>query len=181
MSTANQSDQNFSNTWRYKLGLSLFVIGTLILICSPLMPVLGLKPVFIGVAALIGEGLSLLSIIFLGKEGFKALKNKIARSVKEGYTTPVSRGRHNFGIFLFLLNILVAYLFFVYAWIAFDTMSKEEPFPTIWGMTVEQQSSFLFWIFISGEVAFLISIYVLGAEWWGKFRNIFIWSGSDDR
>ena len=34
-------------------------------------------------------------------------------------------------------------------------------------------------LFLVGEIGFLVAIYVLGGDWWEKFRNIFIWSGQE--
>ena len=30
-----------------------------------------------------------------------------------------------------------------------------------------------------GLFSFLVAIYVLGADWWGKFRRIFVWEAAE--
>ena len=47
-------------------------------------------------------------------------------------------------------------------------------------MRLPRRGSLVFWLFLIGEVSFLIGIYVLGAEWWGKFRRIFVWEAADE-
>ena len=51
--------------------------------------------------------------------------------------------------------------------------------PEIWGLDFEQQSSMAFWLVLIGEISFLAALYVLGADWWGKFRRIFVWEASE--
>jgi len=179
--TTEQATKDFTKTWRYKLGLYMIIIGNLIIVLSALVfPFLGMGAAIIGGLVLAGEGLSLLSIVFLGKEGFKAIKNKLVGAVKASYTKPVSRSRHRFGIFLLLANVLTTYIMIVYAWIAFGATTPETPFPQIFGLDFAQQESMVFWLFLIGEVSFLIAIYILGADWWGKFRQIFIWSKPEE-
>ena len=42
-----------------------------------------------------------------------------------------------------------------------------------------QQGTMVFWLFLIGEISFLVAIYVLGADWWGKFRRIFVWEAPE--
>jgi hypothetical protein len=66
-----------------------------------------------------------------------------------------------------------------YAWTAFDVITPENPMPAIWGLDFAQQGTLVFWLFLIGESSFLVAIYVLGADWWGKFRRIFVWEAPD--
>lgn len=95
-------DEGFTRTWRYKVGLSMIVGGHVTLLIGALLPFPGMGAAISGALILGGEVISLASIVFLGKEGFKAIKNN-----------------------------------------------------------------------------FLLAIYVLGADWWGKFRRIFVWEVPD--
>ena len=67
----------------------------------------------------------------------------------------------------------------VYAWESFAAATPEGPAPSVWGLDVEQQGSLVFWLFLTGEISFLIGIYVMGADWWGKFRRIFVWQATE--
>ena len=109
------------------------------------LPLFGAGAGLVGTAVLGGEVLALSSIVFLGKEGFKAIKAKIFGAVKASYTAPVGRARHYLGIVLLLTNALTTWIVAIYAGAAFSAITPENP------------------------------IYVLGADWWGRFRSIFVW------
>ena len=95
---AGKPDAEFTRTWRYKIGLGLIIIGNLGIVIGLLLPVLGLAPGgkagLVGVLIIGGEIISLSSIVFLGKEGFKAIKSKVFGFIKAGYEGPVGRFRH---------------------------------------------------------------------------------------
>ena len=69
--------EGFTRTWRYKIGLSLIVGGHVILLIGLLLPLLGLGAAISGAVILAGEVIALASIVFLGKEGFKAIKEVV--------------------------------------------------------------------------------------------------------
>ena len=171
--------EDFTRTWRYKVGLFLIIIGHLGILVGVLGGVIGLGAATIGALVVGGEVVALASIVFLGKEGFMAIKNKAVGFAKSTYTTPVGRTRHRIGITLLLANVATTYLMMLYAWDAFAIASAEGPAASVWGLDIEQQGSLVFWLFLIGEVSFLIAIYVLGADWWEKFRRIFVWEAEE--
>lgn len=79
-----------------------------------------------------GEIVSLASIVFLGKEGFKAIKNKVVVFAKSTYTAPVGRTRHRIGIALLCANVVTTYLMMLYAWDAFAVAAGEGPAARVW-------------------------------------------------
>ena len=168
-----------TRTWRYKVGLFMIIVGHLGILLGVLGGFIGLGAATIGALVVGGEVVALASIAFLGKEGFKAIKNKIFAFAKESYTASVGRTRHRIGITLLLANIVTTYTMMLYAWDAFAAATAEGPTAAVWGLDIAQQGSLVFWLFLIGEISFLIAIYVLGADWWGKFRNIFVWQGSE--
>jgi hypothetical protein len=169
-------DTDFTKTWRYKIGLYMIIVGNLgILFAVVVMPFLGAGAGTVGGVVLGGELVSLASIVFLGKEGFKAIKAKAFAFVKASYAGPVGPVRHYIGIALLCANVLTTYIMMLYAWDAFTLTSPEGPMPKIWGLDFSQQGSLVLWLFLVGEISFLVAIYVLGADWWGKFRRIFVW------
>ena len=95
-----------------------------------------------GTAALGYEILSLSSIVFLGKEGFKAIKAEADAFVKTSYTGPVGPRRHYIGIALFLTNVVTAYIVAFYLWDAFGASTAPAPPLKIWGLDLKQQENF---------------------------------------
>ncbi len=173
-------DDNFNKTWRYKAGLGLFIIGNVILLAGILLPMTGLGSAgLISVFVVGGEIISLSSIVFLGKGGFKTLKQKLFGAAKTGFYKPVSPVRHYVGIALFCFNAVAMYLIVGYAVAAFDAASMETPVATVWGMDLSQQRELVLVLFLVGEISFIVSLYLLGADWWEKFRNLFVWSKPD--
>ncbi len=169
------ADGDFTRTWRYKVGLTMIIIGNLGILFALVMPALGAGAGIVGALVVGGELVSLASIIFLGKKGFKAIKSKFFAFIKESYTKPVGRTRHYFGIVLLCANVLTYFILAFYAWESFGAATSDGPQPIVWGLDLDQQGSLVAWLFLIGECSFLIAIYVLGADWWGKFRRIFVW------
>ena len=167
---------DFTKTWRYKVGLFMIIVGNLGIVGAVLLGgALGLGAATIGAIVVGGEVVSLASIVFLGKEGFKAIKSKFVGAVKASYTAPVGQTRHRIGIVLLLANIVTTYVMMIYAWDAFAIATAEGVAAPVWGLNLEDQGDLVFTLFLIGEISFLIAIYTLGADWWGKFRRIFVW------
>ena len=173
--SAGTAPEDFTRTWRYKVGLFLFIVGHLGLVVGLLLPLVGAGAALVGALVVGGEIVGLTSIVVLGKEGFKAIKSKVFASVKAEYATPVGPTRHYIGLALLLGNVVTTYAMMVYAWDAFAAAGAEGPAAAVWGLDVAQQGSLVLWLFLIGEISFFISLYVLGADWWGRFRNIFVW------
>ena len=169
---------DFTGTWRYKAGLFLIIVGHLGILVGVLGGFVGLGAATIGTLVVGGEVVALTSIVFLGKEGFVAIKNKAVAAAKSSYTAPVGRTRHRIGIALLLTNVVTTYLMVLYAWDAFAATTPEGPAAAVWGLDLTQQGDLVFGLFLTGEIAFLMAIYVLGADWWGKFRRLFVWEAT---
>ncbi len=169
----------FTRTWRYKVGMFLIVGGHVILLIGLVLPFLGTGAAISGAVILAGEVTALASIVFLSKEGFKAIKAKMVGAVNATYTAPVGRTRHFIGVILLCTNVLTTYAFAAYAWLVFDRITPENPFPEVLGFGFQQQGDLVLWLFLAGEITFVLAIYVLGAEWWGKFRRIFVWEKTE--
>jgi hypothetical protein len=169
------STEDFTKTWRYKLGLFLIVVGHLVIAGALVLPLLGASAAVVGAAVLSGELMSMASIVFLGKDGFLAIKKKVFGFLKRGFTAEVGPARHYLGLVLFFLNGLTLYIMMVYAWTSFSAVTPEDPLPIVWGLDFRQQEKLVFGLFLTGEIAFLVSIYVLGADWWERFRALIVY------
>jgi len=171
---------DFTQTWRYKVGFTMIVVGNLGIILALFLPALGVGAGTVGAMVVGGEIVSLASIVFLGKEGFKAIKSKFVGAVKASYTGPVSKARHYLGIALLLTNLLVTSILALYAMDSMGAATPDGPHPIVWGLDLEQQKTLLTWVFLIDPLSFIFAIYVLGADWWGRFRRIFVWEAADD-
>ena len=178
--SAEKLDADFTRTWRYKVGLFIIVAGNATILIALLLSLLEVGAGTVGSMVLGGELVSLASIVFLGKEGFKAIKSKAFVFVKTSYTGPVGPIRHYIGIALFCTNVVTSYIVALYLWDAFGASTTKGPPPVVWGLDFAQQESLVSWLFLIGEISFLISIYVLGADWWDRFRRIFVWEEPED-
>ena len=170
---------DFTGTWRYKIGLTMIVGGNLGILFGLVTSALGARAGVVGAVVLGGELVSLASIIFLGKEGFKAIKAKFFSFVKASYTGTVNKTRHCIGITLLCTNVMTTFILAFYAWDSLGAATPQGPHPIVWGLDLAQQTTLVAWLFLIGEISFLLAIYVLGADWWGRFRKIFIWEAPE--
>lgn len=177
--TAGRAAIDFKQSWRYRVGLTLIIVGHLTLGIAWLLPFFGISLGLAGFLMFCGEAMALLSIFFLGKEGFKAIKAKVFRAAKAGFTAPVGKVRHYIGIFLVSFNGLTAWTLLVLVLFIISRATPEAPTPEIWGLNWSQQNNLALFLLISGEVTFLLGIYVLGADWWERFRQLFLWRAAD--
>ncbi|MEE8311939.1 MAG: hypothetical protein V3R77_06760 [Candidatus Binatia bacterium] len=170
-----QTPTPFRNTWRYKAGLTLIAVGHLILLVALLLPMLGFGVGVGAVLAVIGEGMCMLSIVFLGKEGFLEIKHRIVKTAREGFEGAVGRGRFRTGVALIVYNTLALLAVELLALQRALRATSENPDPGVLGIAPEVLASSVVFLVASGEVAFIFAIYVLGGDWWDRFRALFVW------
>lgn len=153
------------NNWRFVAGVSALALSVVFPLSALLIPLLGLSP---GKATLISgfllagapEIFILLAVALLGKENF----DRIVSSAKGLFFTtffqkPVSRLRYNVGLTIFTLSILPIYLV---------------GYAASWMPTGDAK----LFLLAGADFACLVSVFVMGGEFWGKFRRLFIWEGS---
>ena len=169
----------FTRTWRYKLGLAMIVLGNAAILVGALISFAGVGASTVGALVIGGEIVSLASIVFLGKEGFSAIKSKAFAFVKGGYAASVGPTRHYIGIALLCTHVVGSYVVAVYLWDVFGASAADTPPPVVWGLDFAQQESLMLWVFLISEISFVISLYVLGADWWGRVRKVFVWQEPD--
>jgi hypothetical protein len=165
-------------SFRYRLGLAVFVVGNLLAVMGLLLPLLGLaKGPMVGVVAVMlgaGEVISLASIFFLGKEGFKELKSKLFglfKRVPSG--EPISRRRHRVGCTLLALNVLLQFAALVFPIASHYGVASDGTFPEVLGLGRGEQLQWFVGILAAAEVLFFAGVYALGADWWARFQAIF--------
>ena len=167
--------------WRYKAGLYLFIIGNVVTLASVVMPVFGLNAAYIGAAVIIGEVVVLSSVFFIGWRGMKELTGKMLAYVKwHPGAKPVDRFRFRLGMFLtFMLAVVLNYLAFLLMIFAYADATPADPFPATWGIPYDSLGWIVGGLFFAGVISLIAGLFVLGDEWWERFRDLFIWRGAE--
>jgi hypothetical protein len=148
--------------WRFKIGIIIFVVGFLSPLLIPVVAATGLpttwKAAISGFLAVgIPEVFSLVAIAVVGKAGFKYVKEKIFAFLRKyGPPDVVSQTRYRIGLVMFLLPIL-------FGWLAPYLSNLIPVFKT-------QCIAFG----IVGDVLLVVSLFVLGGDFWDKLRALFI-------
>lgn len=149
---------------RLTIGGIFFIIG---LICPVFIPLVilsdlptGIKALFSGLLALgIPELLWLVAISILGKPGYEYLKSIIYQFYKKyGPPSQVSQIRYRLGLVLFIVPLILS-LFLPYTK---DLIPIYNQYELI--------------VNISIGIIFLISLFVLGGDFWNKLRSLFLYN-----
>ena len=119
----------------------------------------GVKSLISGLLALgIPELFMLIAVGILGKQGFQYLKKSILSWFRKyGPPDTVSKPRYNVGLVFFSLSILSGIVL-----------------PYIWELVPIIKDNLLY-ILISGDVLLIISLFVLGGDFWDKLRSLFVY------
>ncbi len=162
MSSDTHSSETQIAGWRIKLGAALFGISIVMPVAGiPLVTTLGLSTKMtasISGGLLVGaEVLGVCAIAVMGKEGYTLIKKLVFGFLKQ-YAPPrkVSRGRYNIGLVMFCLPLL-------FSWLA--------PYISTW---VPGLLSYPLPFAIGGDILIVLSLFVLGGEFWDKIRSLFI-------
>jgi len=141
-----------------------FILGLICPVFIPLVFLTGFsvafKTILSGLLALgIPELLMLIAIAILGRPGYEYLKSNVFQLFKKyGPPAKVSRARYRIGLVFFISPILFGLLL-----------------PYISGLLPFYSENSLV-INISLDVIFLISLLVLGGDFWDKLRSLFIYN-----
>lgn len=162
MSTHTHLPETPAAAWRLKLGIALFGLSILLpVIGIPLVTVLGLSTTMIASvsgALLVGaEILGVCAVAIMGKSGYAFIKNRVFRLLKQ-HAPPqkVNRGRYNIGLVIFFLPFLFGWLsLYISKWMP-SLLSHPLPFA------------------IGGDILIIISLFLLGGDFWDKIRSLFI-------
>ena len=149
---------------RLILGGFVFVLGFLSPLFIPLVIgsdlSAGFKSLISGILAFgIPEIFMLMAVAILGKAGFSYLKSKIFGWFKKyGPPDTVSLTRYRIGLIFFIVPILIGFVL-----------------PYVWEL-VPFIKQYLLFIVISGDVILLISLFILGGDFWDKLRSLFVYN-----
>jgi hypothetical protein len=144
--------------------------GTVVFIMGFLSPLLipwvlslqlstGVKSVMSGFLAFgIPELFILIAVGILGKDGFQYLKRIISLLFRRyGPPDVVSKSRYIFGLILFSYTLILGFVL-----------------PYIWTY-IPFIEDHLLYILISSDIILLISLFILGGDFWDKLRSLFIY------
>jgi hypothetical protein len=149
--------------WRLKLGVIIFLLSIIAPLAGiPAVAALDLsvtmKTTVSGVLLIGAEVLGILAIAVMGKQGYLYIKSRFFGFLKR-YSPPdeVSRSRYNVGLVMFCIPILFGWIS-IYAADYIPGFSQN-PLPYA----------------IGGDLLLLVSLFVLGGDFWDKIRALFVY------
>lgn len=148
---------------RLYVGIASMVLAFILPVFVIVVPYLGLSnggTLLISAGLFVGgpEILTLVAVALLGKETLRYFTYRIKKALRSAIMErPVSRARYYFGLVLFLGSILPHYIYGYFP--AFLPEDKR------------------MYMLATGDLAFLISVFIMGGEFWEKIQKIFIWEG----
>lgn len=148
--------------WRFRIGVIVFVVSWCSPLLIPLVTASGLpahwKTIISGALAVgIPEIGTILAIAIMGKSGFDTMKNRIFGFLKKhGPADRVSPTRYRIGLVMFVMPLL-------FGWFS----------PYLQGL-VPQIDAHRNLLAITGDLALIGSLFVLGGDFWDKVRSLFV-------
>jgi len=156
--------------WKYYLGLFLFIYSFAPICTVELLFLLPLTTSEKASAALVyvgsGEIAFLCAVALLGKPFVELLKAKIKgffiSKKPAAPPEPITKTQHAIGVTLFFMSFL--------------------PYPVaeailFFGHPTGRDLHYLVAAMLTGDVIFIISLFVLGGEFWERLKNLFEWPG----
>lgn len=148
--------------WRVKIGFVLVTISFGWILVPPIMPLLGFSgttiAAFSGFMLLMGEPLLVVAAAISGKEGYAYIKARFFGFLR-AHAPPmhVSRTRYRIGLVLFSIPLLLAWAT-PYVQHLLPNLDVPEPAYAI-----------------PGDLMLLVSLFVLGGDFWDKLRSLFLY------
>lgn len=158
----------FKKGWRFYIGIAALLLSIIMPVFVFFVPMLGLST---GLTVLINglliaggpELVGLIAVVLLGKDLFNYFKYKAKKTLQDVVLAKsVSRTRYYVGLTINLLSWLPLYLYGY--------------FPNL--MPTGNRRIY---ILACADLIFIISMFIMGGEFWEKFRRIFIWEGQSRR
>jgi len=155
---------NSAANWRFVAGISVLGLAMVLPLGALLVPLLDLpvaQSALIAGALVAGapEVLMLLAVALLGRQNFDRIIGAAKRFFfMTLFSTPVSRGRYYAGLAICLMSFIPLYVAgYASSWL-----------PAAHGRIA---------ILAAADLAFIFSFFVMGGEFWEKFRRLFVWEG----
>jgi hypothetical protein len=160
---ASATDEPISS-WRLEAGVALFLLSIVLPIASLIvLPTLGLSGAMTasvsGALLLVSEGLGVSGVAIMGKPGYLYMKGRVSGFLKQyGPPKEVSRRRYNIGLVLFWVPIAFGWLSIYLV----DWIPGFADYPLAYAL--------------GGDFILLLSLFVLGGDFWAKIRALFVYS-----
>ena len=148
--------------WQLKLGVTLFGLSIVLPVFGiPLVAAMELPAETVAtvsaVLLVLAEVLGLVAVAVMGKSGYAYIKNRVFGFLKQyGPPDEVSRTRYTIGLVMFAVPV-------TFGWLA--------PYAAAW---VPGYSGNELTYGIVGDLLLLVSLFVLGGDFWDKLRALFI-------
>jgi hypothetical protein len=151
--------------WRAKVGLGMLVVSLGWPVLVPVLPLVGLSGGQIaaasGVMAVVAEILLVAGVALAGKEGYALIKSKALGFLKAcGPPQRVGRARYTIGLVMFCLPLLLAWASPYFG----HLIPGMEEYPRAFA--------------IGGDLLLLVSLFVLGGDFWDKLRSLFLYDAT---
>jgi hypothetical protein len=149
-------------SWRFPVGVAIFVLGFAAPAAIPLVARSGLsagwKTLVSGALAVgVPEIMMVIAAAVMGKEGFAELKRRIGAFFRRhGPPDTVGPTRYRIGLIMFAAPLLLGWLgpYLHHHLPGFDSHPM--------------------WWHVGGDVVFVTSLFVLGGDFWNKLRSLFV-------
>lgn len=145
---------------RFGIGVAMIVLGYVGLAFIPMVTKsalsLPVKSTLSGVLAVMPLLSKFAAVAVMGKPGFNYLKELVTGYMKPKQT--VSPGRYRFGIILLIVSF------------CFDQIVNYLP-----GLLIDWSANKIAWSLVA-DGAFLVSLFILGGDFWDKLRALFSYS-----
>jgi len=162
MQTATSKNEQPRAGWRFRLGLTIMIVGWLSPLLIPVVTRTSLatewKTIISGLLAVgIPEVFTVAAIAIMGKDGYNLIKNRIFSFLKKhGPPDRVSLIRYRIGLVMFVLPVL-------FGWLG--------PYGV---HHIPGYESHRLAVSLTGDLMFVASLFVLGGDFWDKIRSLFI-------
>ena len=163
MQTATSKNEQPRAGWRFRLGLTIMIVGWLSPLLIPVVTRTSLatewKTIISGLLAVgIPEVFTVAAIAIMGKSGYNLIKERIFSFFKKhGPPDRVSLTRYRIGLAMFVLPI-------VFGWLG--------PYGA---HQIPGYEAYRFTVNVIGDVMLISSLFVLGGDFWDKVRALFIY------
>ena len=150
--------------WRFYAGMTAMALAVIMPLCALVVPVLGLSAtqsaLLAGVLLAGGpEVLCILAVALLGKETFLYLAHRAKTALRRAVIDqPASRARYYAGLVVILLSWLPAYIY-------------------AYSPALLPQGNARIYLLAAMDLAFVVSVFLMGGEFWEKVRRIFVYEG----